>query len=105
LNELKPVPAVLDQGCRGALTPAEPAHVTTRRRVVKAQLSPTLSEPDLQRLTRFGEKRSYRDGQLLFEVGRRGPHEAWLSSGVHAYLAELAEQRIARSDAQPTSGR
>jgi len=29
----------------------------------------TLSEADVLRVTRFGEKRSYRDGQLMFEAG------------------------------------
>jgi hypothetical protein len=33
----------------------------------RQELLATLSEADVQRVTRFGEKRSYRDGQLMFE--------------------------------------
>jgi len=36
----------------------------------RQELLATLSEAEVQRVTRFGEKRSYRDGKLTFEAGK-----------------------------------
>ena len=50
----------------------------------RQELLATLSEADVQRVTRFGEKRSYRDGQLMFEAGNRQLPAKIKSKGVIA---------------------
>jgi thioredoxin reductase (NADPH) len=37
------------------------------------QTFPTLTQQEIARMRRFGEPRSYRDGELLFETGKPGP--------------------------------
>ncbi|MCA6126033.1 FAD-dependent oxidoreductase [Bradyrhizobium sp. WSM 1704] len=37
------------------------------------QTFPTLTAPEIERMRRFGEPRSYKDGEALFETGKPGP--------------------------------
>ena len=37
------------------------------------QTFPTLTQPEIERMRRFGEPRRYRDGETLFETGKVGP--------------------------------
>src|ERR1700704_1163317 len=37
------------------------------------QTFPTLTHPEIERMRRFGELRSYKDGEALFETGKVGP--------------------------------
>src|SRR3569623_144678 len=37
------------------------------------QTFPALTSAEIERLRHFGELRSYRDGELLFETGKPGP--------------------------------
>src|SRR6195256_1981364 len=37
------------------------------------QTFPTLTHPEIERMRRFGELRSYKDGETLFETGKVGP--------------------------------
>src|SRR5215218_5740740 len=48
----------------GAATSAFPRH---------EQTFPTLTHPEIERMRRFGELRSYKDGEALFETGKVGP--------------------------------
>ena len=47
----------------------------------QAQTFPTLTASEIDRLRRFGEPRSYKDGETLFETGRPGPGMFVLLSG------------------------
>ncbi len=68
----------------------------------RQELLATLSEADVQRVTRFGEKRSYRDGQLMFEgneeVSLRVFHAQGWQFNIVGYSAELTAE-----DAQATA--
>ena len=48
----------------GATSTAFPRH---------EQTFPTLTHPEIERMRRFGELRSYKDGEALFETGKVGP--------------------------------
>jgi len=37
------------------------------------QTFPTLTRPEIERMRRFGELRTYKDGEALFETGKPGP--------------------------------
>ncbi|MGN6114483.1 MAG: thioredoxin reductase, partial [Nitrobacter sp.] len=45
------------------------------------QTFPELSAVEIARMRRFGEARSYRDGNLLFETGKPGPGMFVILSG------------------------
>ena len=47
----------------------------------REEMLATLSEADLRRVSRFGERRSYRDGELMFEAGRPFPGMVVILSG------------------------
>jgi len=47
----------------------------------REEMLATLSEADLRRVIRFGEKRSYGDGELMFEAGRPFPGMVVILSG------------------------
>lgn len=48
------------------------------------QTFPTLTESEIERMRRFGELRSYRDGEALFETGKVGPGMFVVLSGTVA---------------------
>jgi thioredoxin reductase (NADPH) len=47
----------------------------------REEMVATLSEADLRRVTRFGDRRSYADGELMFEAGRQFPGMVVVLSG------------------------
>src|SRR6187455_2804902 len=48
------------------------------------QTFPSLTEPEIERMRRFGEPRSYKDGEALFETGKVGPGMFVVLSGTVA---------------------
>jgi thioredoxin reductase (NADPH) len=54
------------------LLPVNPRH---------EQRFPTLTAAEIGRMRRFGEVRSYRDGEMLFETGKPGPGMFVILSG------------------------
>jgi thioredoxin reductase (NADPH) len=56
----------------GATFPAFPRH---------EQTFPTLTHPEIERMRRFGELRTFRDGEALFETGKPGPGMFLVLSG------------------------
>src|SRR5512145_1091280 len=48
------------------------------------QTFPTLTEGEIERMRRFGELRSYKDGEALFETGKVGPGMFVVLSGTVA---------------------
>src|SRR5437667_4864201 len=59
----------------GATLPAFPRH---------EQTFPTLTHHEIERMRRFGELRTYKDGEPLFETGKPGPGMFVLLSGTVA---------------------
>jgi thioredoxin reductase (NADPH) len=45
------------------------------------QTFPTLTHHEIERMRRFGELRTYKDGEALFETGKPGPGMFVLRSG------------------------
>src|ERR1700753_2701081 len=45
------------------------------------QTFPTLTASEIERMRRFGEVKSFRDGEMLFETGRPGPGMIVILSG------------------------
>lgn len=50
------------------------------------QTFPTLTQPEIERMRRFAEPRSYRDGEALFETGKVGPGMFVVLSGTVAVV-------------------
>jgi len=48
------------------------------------QTFPTLTHPEIERMRRFGELRTYKDGETLFETGKVGPGMFVVLSGTVA---------------------